>query len=210
MRLFKVKETYYITIKRGKHVSLHTKDKNIATKLFEKFEIETRMLRTYQLLLKEYQDIITEIEKYHEDIRALIDKNEYIQIESCAQKERTLQSELVPHIVTEFNLQDVRQYVKCPSGEVDILGHYEGRKIIIELKVGSLKEEHLGQCLRYLNDKQIIPDEVWLMGSHIKPSASVFGQFDKIKLFTVGKRRKGKKDGYLIRQRKFQNSTVTS
>lgn len=195
MRLFKGKSGYYyIEIERHVERSLKTKDKKIAKLIHKNLEKEFALLNSYKIIFDELKKAKARIEEHYNRIISLIE-NSPIQINfdksnnnsSAFDSEETMQQTILPAMITAFGLTNVEEYYQFDGGILDAICQQDEKRIIIEFKMGSLSEQHLGQCLRYINNEQINADELWLVGENINKTSSIYLGFDKIKLFVIAK-----------------------
>lgn len=199
MRLYKRPNGYfYIEIERNRPFSLKTKDEATARQTYKKFEIEITLLKTHEILYNELKKAEKEIGSYLSKISSDYEVNPYASILKNKKRnseflsEDAMQDWLLSEMKKQFNLKNIDEYYKCKSGIVDVLCECENKKIILEFKLGKLSEANLGQCLRYLDDKKILANELWLIGESVDKTIRVFKKFYKIKLFVITKSNKAK------------------
>lgn len=172
---------WYVYIKRGELISLKTKDKALAKKLFQIIAEDFSLIEIYRNILKRLNSLSLQIYKQQKKIQQIL--NPY----DDSARETEIEKFIIEHIV-ELGITLLGKQRKIASGRVDILGMKDDRTIAIEAKAGMLTEYHLGQCLRYLNDPEI--SEVYLIGEDIDKSVRIFKQFD-IQIYTVNLRGNG-------------------
>lgn len=197
MRLFKHDNgTYYITLRRGKHLSLKTKDAKLARGLYKTVEKELALIHVYKEIIKENRRILREIEAHYGKIAELISNGDYADNGNGSNgrfsSEQDMQERLIPALQERYGLTNIREQEPVGVGIVDAIARRAGTMIIIEFKLGTIKDKHLGQCLRYLGDSSHSAEELWLVGEYIDSTATVFRDFKNIRLFRLSKSNRSK------------------
>jgi hypothetical protein len=179
---------FYIYVSRLEKFSLKTKDAESAQKMFDLISTELQIVDIYQEVLIRYDKVLSGIREHHKSIGNFL-KMKKPTYDKPFVTETGLEDFVYDHL-SELQIIPVGRQIRIKNGVVDIMGLKQGNKIAVEIKLGSLSEQNLGQCLRYLNVSDIT--EVYLIGESISGSLHVFKEF-KIRVFTVRKNRyKGK------------------
>jgi hypothetical protein len=182
MRIFNRNGIYYLELSRGNKVSLKTSDRTAAE---EKAKLISQPLETIRLI-KQLEAERTRLMDKLGGPKSKLLKSDFNPRKRGFASEAELQEHVLPRLISDYGLCDVEQYRKSSSGVMDAVARAENKKVIIEFKMGALREEYLGQCMRYLGDPRISADELWLIGERLHPhEVRVFQQFPKIKLFCI-------------------------
>ena len=175
--------------------SLHTKDEQIAREKLAAIQKSSEMLDIYRRILAEQQSILAGIENHYSKIADIVRVDLKLQDgprQFFFKSEQDMQAKLVTTLINDFGFDRLTQYKECHSGIVDAFGYYEGAPTAIEFKLGSIKEIHLGQCLRYLGDHSLGAKKLWLIGEEWDSSASIFKRFPHIAVFVTTKSARAK------------------
>jgi len=178
---------FYVSVNRSDHFSLKTKDANIAQDMFNLIAADLQIIDIYQEVLIRYDKVLAGIREHHNDI------GKYLKMKKPTYDKPFISEEglagFVYEHLSELQITPLGRQIRMKNGIVDILGMKDEKKVAVEVKLGSLSEQHLGQCLRYLKNSDI--SEVYLIGESIDSSVHVFKDF-KIRIFTIKKRLNGK------------------
>lgn len=182
-RLLNRNGNYYIEIQR-KRITLKTRDPVAAKRKAALIQRELEVLGAYKIIADRLFKAKEKIDNHYKQIEHLIGVHEDFFNNSCnsrnLEKEEEFQAAALPVLIEKFNLELVGTFVECHSGIPDAICISGKTKIVVEFKRQSIGEEHLGQCLRYLNDKAIGAEYLWLVGKKEGRGISVFKDFPKI------------------------------
>lgn len=183
---------WYVQPVRERVYSLKTKDRKKAFEMAAIIQNEIDKIHIYKIILKEHQNLLKSIEYSNTRIYRELLKSDMFEIGNGRknkkfESEEEMQTKLIPVLENDFKFKKLEQFKNCKSGIADGYGVWGDQKVIIEFKIGSIDESHLGQCLRYLNDESIPADSLWLIGEGVKKTATIFKQFKKIKVFSITK-----------------------
>lgn len=202
MRLYQNRGTYHCSLSGSgnRRISLRTKDRSEATIRASLIEKEIDMILIYSQIVKEHHKILRKIEKHNSNIIRMIEtfennKNGKTKAANLRtyETEESLQNAIIPFLQDHFNFRNIVSQKVGNDGIIDLFGYRENKRIGIEVKLGSLSDKYLGQCLRYLKDKLLALDELWLIGEEKHRSTGVYADFKKIKLYITTKSYRAKK-----------------
>jgi hypothetical protein len=193
MRLFKRKNNYYVEVARNQSYPLKTSDHQEAVRLFEIIKSELALLNSYKIIVAEQEKILCDMEDRH--IRLMNLLNQAADFSRDTEKRPgsfKTELEFQNHVISrlpEMGISGIEQFKAFENGVTDAIGtHHHGKKIIFEFKLGSIREVYLGQCLRYLKNKKIGADELWLIAEYSNETKiDVFSDFSNIRLFVLSK-----------------------
>jgi len=194
MRLWKHSNGYFYIISGNKQISLKTKERQVAVRLYKLAEKEFLTINLYKEILKAHRRSLSEIENHYKKMMQIVNESgsEMQNSQGRYPSEENMQTDLIVFLQQAFKLKNVEEKKPCKSGIVDAIGDCHSKRVIIEFKLGSLSEKYLGQCLRYLNDEELQAHELWLVGEDISSTSFIYRDFPKIKLFVLSKSKKAK------------------